>query len=298
MSGAEDALLDGADTQATGRDSGETLINGLFYGALAYFVGYVWVYANIRGEDIPNQAAAAMYENETSMSSERYEEIELLIPDAGEYAGWVYHYALGGSINVSTNLTPGSTSLNDSVLYHFEPPSNLSRECGQIVPLRDTVLNHPWTLISPSNGHCYIEISQNADAVAEMSFVFVTPTALFLAGFFLAYRHGELTPLGGALAGAKVTAGFLLASLASVYLFTVTVSGITLGAEGGVSAQVIGLSLSTEVQPEIEIGPSMSRAIIIGIVYPLAFATLGGAAASGTTVIRLPTRLLQRYLGR
>ncbi len=299
MSGAEDALLDGTGSKSARRDSGATILDGLFYGAIAYFAGYIWVFATIRDDNIKENVAKSAYgERVADLGGSDQKGIDLLVPNVSEYAGWVYQYAMGGSINVSTNLTPGSKALNESILYPFQTPPGLSEDCGNIVPLRETVLGEPWVLLSPSNGHCYVQLSQNLSSVEEMSFVFITPTVLFITGFLIAYRHGELTPLGGAVTGSKVAVGFLAASVASVFLFTVSISGYSFGAEGGVSAELIGLSFSAGVEPVIKIGPNMSRAVIIGVVYPLAFSTLGGIAASGTAVVRLPMRALRSALGR
>lgn len=289
MSGVEDTVLEASGDRSATRDSGATLVNGLFYGGLAYLVGYLWVYVNIMNEDIPDQAAAAIYGGSaTEVGEESLETISMLVPGTGDYAGWVYHYAMGGTISWSVNFLPGSQPLNEAFLYHFDG--------GPQDRLRETVLTEPWMLLHPSEARYYVEAIQGPTEFAELSFVFITPTALFFAGFFLAYRHKELTPLGGALAGSKVTAGFLLASIASTYVFTVSISGFSFGAEGAMQVFNLEAGGFAEVEPEITIGPSMSRGILIGVVYPLAFGTLGGAAASGAAIVRLPGRLARRFL--
>lgn len=291
MSGLEESALDGVGDRSKTRDSGATLVNGIFYGVIAYFVGYIWVYVNLLNENIPNRAAEAIFgESAANLSEEQLEQTSLLFPGTGEYAGWIYHYAMGGSVSWSANIFPGSQPLNEAVLYHFNS--------GPQQNLRETVLSEPWMLLHPSEAWYYISLVNSPAEFSELSFVFITPTALFFAGFFLAYRHKETTPIGGALAGSKVTAGFLLASVASTYLFTVSISGLTFGGEVGsqISVSVFGVESSVfgEISPEISIGPSQTRAVLIGIVYPLAFGTLGGAAASGTAIARLPGRLLGR----
>lgn len=294
MSGVEDAILESTGSRSETRDSGGTLINGIFYGAISYLVGYVWVYVNILSDDIPNRAAESVLGTEASeLTQEELAQLQMLIPGTGEYAGWVYHYAMGGSIGVSMNLLPGTMAIDESFIYPFTS--------GAQSQLRETVLSEPWMLLHPSEAWYYVEVVQGPSEFAALSFVAITPTALFFAGFFLAYRHKELTPIGGALAGSKVTAGFLLASIATTYAFTVTISGFSVGGSGAISLeQLIGVEagLSGGIEPVIEIGPSMTRAILIGIVYPLAFGTLGGAAAISVSIVRLPARAVNHLLSR
>jgi len=287
MSGIEEALSEGNKGRTRSGENGVTLIDGLFYGGIAYFIGYLLVYINIMNEDIPNEAAAALFGEEyANLSEEEAETIQLFLPGEGEYAGWVYHYAMGGSVDISANLFPGSYPIDESFLYHFDG--------GAQDRLRETVLNEPWMLLHPSEALQYVQAVQDAESFAAMSFVFVTPTALFIAGFLIAYRNNEMTPIGGAIAGSKVTSGFLLVSMASTYIFTVSISGFSYGAEASLGALGVEAGTFAEVDPIVEVGPSLTRAILIGIVYPLAFATMGGAAASGVAVTRLPASILNR----
>lgn len=264
--------------------SGATLVNGVFYGALAYLVGYLWVYVNLLDRDIRREIAVAFYgKSAADLTEEELEAVSLFLPGTGEYAGWAYHHALGGSVGLSVNLFPGTYAIDDSLIYPYTSE--------KIVELRETVLTEPWALMNPSSAGAYVRVVESPEGFAALSFVFVTPTALFFAGFFLARRHGEGGPLDGALAGSRVTAGFLLASMASAYLFTVSMSGITVGGSLGIHSEMTldavalqgslgsGADFGADVTPVISIGPSLTRGILVGVVYPLAFATLGGAVA-------------------
>lgn len=265
-------------------ESGATLVNGVFYGAIAYLVGYLWVYVNLMERNVRRDIAAAFYGKEAAELTEaELEAVSLFLPGTGEYAGWAYHHALGGSVGLSVNLFPGTYPLDDALIYPYTSEETAA--------LRETVLTEPWALMNPATAAEYVSLVSSTEGFAALSFVFVTPTALFFAGFFLAKRHGESSPLDGALAASKVTAGFLLTSVASAYLFSVSMSGVTVGGSLALHSEMTldavvaqgtlgaGTEFGADVSPVISIGPSISRGILIGVVYPLAFATLGGAVA-------------------
>lgn len=292
MSGVDEAVnavADESDHRQGSRSAG--LFDGIFYGAIAYLIGYLWVYINIMNDQIANKVQSV-----GGFSAENYEIINLLLPSTGEYAGWVYQYALGGSIGVSVNLLPGSYPIDKSLLYPFEGSKQDM--------LRETILTEPWLLLHPSRAQLFVEFVQSPSEFAALSFWAVTPTVLFIAGYILTSRTGAISPITGAITGSKVTAGFLLASIASTYVFAVSISGFGFGIEQGLSAAVgveagitaeVGRSISqsASVQPEISISPSLTRSILVGTIYPLAFGSLGGIAATTLGIIRLPKRLIK-----
>lgn len=84
--------------------------------------------------------------------------------------------------------------------------------------------------------------------------LYAVPVAvLFAAGLGLARYEAVETPTAGALVGSTVMPGYLLAALASVFLFEVTVAGAT----GG---------------PDL-----LAAVVLAGIAYPLVCAGGGGA---------------------
>ena len=84
--------------------------------------------------------------------------------------------------------------------------------------------------------------------------LYVVPPALLLAaGLALSRRQGATTPGQGAMAGLAVVPGYLVLSVAGVFLFEVA----ALGAKGA---------------------PDLLPAVVLaGVLYPLAFAGAGGA---------------------
>lgn len=78
---------------------------------------------------------------------------------------------------------------------------------------------------------------------------------LFLAGFAVARYRDSRDPTAGALAGATVLSGYLLLSVAGLFLFEIAV--------GGASAA-----------PD-----RLAGGVLAGVVYPLVFAGVGGAVA-------------------
>lgn len=89
--------------------------------------------------------------------------------------------------------------------------------------------------------------------------LYVIPIALLIgAGLALARYESVESPTGGVLAGITVVPGYLLAIVAGVFLFEVSI--------GGVAA-----------------APDMIQAIgLAGVTYPLVFGGIGGAIASIT----------------
>jgi len=187
---------------------------------------------------------------------------------------------------MSINLLPGSYSLDQALLYPYMTE--------RAATLRTIVLTEPWELADPDTARQFV--IENPNGFQEFTLVTITPTALFFAGLVLAYRHGEPSPVDGAIAGAKVSAGFLLLSAVGVFIFTAAASGFTFSGEAGAGSSVggsVGLSefvegeisfsgsagVGAEISPTIELGPSLGRALLTGFVYPMVFGTLGGSVA-------------------
>jgi hypothetical protein len=88
--------------------------------------------------------------------------------------------------------------------------------------------------------------------------LYLVPVAvLFAAGLALARADGSREPSRGALVGATALPGYLLLSLAGVFLFEVSVGGAT-----GAPDRLAGVFLA-------------------GLVYPALFAAAGGAVGAG-----------------
>lgn len=268
-----------------------TLMNGVFYGAIVYLLGYLWVFIHLRNTNVKENISQAVYgKPKAELSGGEEESLSWVLPGTGDYAAWVYHYAMGGDVSASINLLPGSYPLNEQFLTPPRPEGVESQE-KTFHDLRESVLNHPWELITEVDLFIKRGVTSPGAFFSNEAFVFITPTLLFFAGFLVAYRNNETTTIGGAAAGSKITSGFLLASIASAYFMTTTISGFSIGAAGGFESSV-GISkiieieagtfaeMSGEVEPVIDIGPSFARAVLIGVVYPLVFATSGGAAAA------------------
>ncbi|MFW6265517.1 MAG: hypothetical protein ACOC2A_01950, partial [Halanaeroarchaeum sp.] len=84
--------------------------------------------------------------------------------------------------------------------------------------------------------------------------LYVVPPALLLAGGLALARHRRAaTPIDGARFGLAVIPGYLVLSVAGAFVFEVT----TLGASGA---------------PDL-----LSAVVLAGILYPLVFASAGGA---------------------
>lgn len=276
----------------TDRDSA-SLMDGVFYGGAAYVFSYLFVYLGVlRQGDVKDRMVAAVTDQSTTSAANASELLDFLVPSTWKYAGWLYHYSTGGSIGVSINLLPGSYGLNHELMFP---------EVGSdIEVVRQTVLSNPMRLP---------EVVSVVDSLAALTLVSVTPTALFVAGAVLAYRNNEITPIGGAIAGAKVTAGFLALSVVGVYVFTASISGLTLsasgavsmGAEGGASLELVEGSLSAGgelgggvgIEPEIDIGPSLGRAVLAGFFYPMLFGSMGGVVGAKAGIVKAPGRLLR-----
>ena len=77
-------------------------------------------------------------------------------------------------------------------------------------------------------------------------------------GFFVAQNVRAADPVTGALAGATITAGYVLLAVVGVFLFSVSQQGSS-------------------------VGPSVVMGIVLaGIVYPLVAGAIGGAAAGAS----------------
>lgn len=282
------------------RDTGATLLNGIFYGGAAWLIGYLWVYVQLLNDsEIQQQITAQFIErNEFVGEDQAADAIDLFVPSLWQYAGWIYHYSKGGSIGMSINLLPGSYSLDQALLYPYVTE--------RAATLRTTVLTEPWELADPDTARQFV--IENPNGFQEFTLVTIAPTALFFAGLVLAYRHGEPSPVDGAIAGAKVTAGFLLLSVVGVFIFTAAASGFTFSAEAGTETSVgasLGLSefaegevsvsgssgVGAEISPTIELGPSLGRALLTGFVYPMVFGTLGGGVAGTLGRVGVVNRL-------
>lgn len=187
---------------------------------------------------------------------------------------------------MSINLVPGVYPVNNSTI--FPQLSSGTERIRHIMITDPTRLPEAVSVV-----HSY----------GDLTLVTVTPTALFVAGALLSYRHDELTPVGGAIAGGKVTAGFLALSVAGVYLFTAIISGLTLSTSGsvslggGASLELVEgtFGLGASVEPVISIGPSLGRAVLSGFFYPLLFGTAGGAAGAKANAIKLPAKVLEKF---
>jgi hypothetical protein len=293
-----------------------SLTDGLFYGGIAYVFSYLYVYLDLlRGpggfckrvgsingvEDIISQPSASVkflylvFEKACDVTG-----ISGATVPTWKYAGWVYHYSKGGTITSTFNYMPGSVSIPGVFMF---PPGY-----GPALAVREKVLYKPWQLPevvsvklggftvggSPATSEIAITIGGSSmssevvnifSAYHSLGIVTVTPTALFVAGAIVAYRNDEMTPIGGAIAGSKVTAGFLLLSIVGVYLFEVTISGLTFSASltGQLDlapevGPILGGSVGGEYDLVFTTGPSLGRAVLSGTVYPLLFGVAGGAA--------------------
>jgi hypothetical protein len=100
------------------------------------------------------------------------------------------------------------------------------------------------------------------NGTVEPWLLLVPVVLLLVAGFVVSWQTSPTEPFGGAQAGAFVTAGYLPLALAAAVLVTWRVSGF----DGGASASV---------------GPSLVTGVLVaGLLYPVAFGALGGAAAT------------------
>lgn len=275
-------------------NGGTSLRDGLFYGGVAYLFSYLFVYvAVLREGGVAEKVAKVIGEETTANPDGAAEFAQLLVPATWKYAGWLYHYSKGGSIGVSVNLLPGSYGLNHSLMF--------PGVSGEIDAVRSTILSNPLGLV---------DVAWVVQSPSALTLVTVTPTALLVAGAVCAYRNGDYSPIGGALAGSKVTAGFLVCSIIGVHLFTATMSGIELSASGavtasgGASVQVIEAGVGGElgggvaVEPVLSFGPSLGRAVLSGFFYPMIFGTIGGVVGSCVGLVALPGRILSGLFDR
>lgn len=267
-----------------------SVMDGLFYGGAAYIFSYLFVYLSVlRSGGVKERIATEVLGKSATSPGEASAALELLIPGGWKYAGWLYHYINGGSIGVTINLFPGTYPVKTNLLF---PQMN-----AQVEKVRHTILTNPMQLP---------EVVSVVESYSALTLLTVTPTSLFLAGALLAYRNNDVTPLGGAIAGGKVTAGYLLLSVAGVYVFTSSISGFSVSGSGALSLQTaleiiavefqsgVELGGGASVNPVIEIGPSLGRAVLSGFFYPLIFGTLGGAAGAKAGVVKAPFNLLDR----
>ncbi|MCQ4333809.1 hypothetical protein KM295_10010 [Natronomonas sp. F2-12] len=87
----------------------------------------------------------------------------------------------------------------------------------------------------------------------------VPPALLLVAGLALGRYRGVTEPTGGAITGALVVPGYLVLSVAGVFLFTVSVGGA---------------SGAPELLPAV---------LLAGLVYPAVFGSIGGVLAAVTS---------------
>lgn len=107
-------------------------------------------------------------------------------------------------------------------------------------------------------------IAASDQALLQLIYV-VPPIALLIGGFLLAKNLGVTDDTAeAAKAGALVIVSFLVLAILGVFLTSYTASGSFLGIEA-----------SRTIEPKL--APAV---ILAGIVYPLVFGTIGGAAAS------------------
>lgn len=275
---------------------GASFLNGLFYGAAAYVGSLVYVYAYVANYgSFKRRVAASLHEVPPgSVSEAQLRGAELFIPSKGLYSVWLHQYAMGGSVGAGINLFPGSYTIRPTVLFPMVAVDKDDHWIG-------LVTDDPMRLPS------MVETIVTQDP-ATFGLFSVTPSLLFMAGALMAYRHQELQPLDGALAGAKVTIGFLIVSAAAAELGTASISGITFGAGGELSTGVSGdiklfeaeigssISGSVDVEPVITIGPGFVSAIIVGFVLPMVFATAGGIAGWKAGAGSLVRRAVSRFV--
>jgi len=107
-------------------------------------------------------------------------------------------------------------------------------------------------------------IAASDQALVQLLYV-VAPIALLIGGFLLAKNLGVTADTTeAAKAGALVIVSYLLLAIVGVFLTSYTASG-----------SVLGVEASQTIEPKL--APAV---ILAGIVYPLVFGTIGGAAAS------------------